>query len=152
MLWNGCMVVQFSYGFTADGANRDLSFLDWCTFRRWIADRLRQTLLPIDLFLWITEYYRYNIRLSFFQTFPPFFFLVLCVAIWLNWGVFSKIEFQCGFNQVRMCLSVSVLNFFVFSKSVSLYCIRYFWFPILNHTVLVSSILFSFIFNGVKIS
>jgi hypothetical protein len=31
------MVVQFSYGFTADGANRDLSFLDWCTFRRWIA-------------------------------------------------------------------------------------------------------------------
>ena len=135
------MVVQFSYGFTADGANRNLSFLDWCTSRRWIATDCDRPFFESTCF--------YESRNStgiifVFHFLKPFLLFLFgsCVA-------FSKIQLHCGFDQVRMCLSISVLNFFVFSKSVSLYCIRYFWFPILNHTVLVSSILFSFIFNRV---
>ena len=88
-------------------------------FRRWIAADCDRPFFESTCFYESRNSKKYS---SFiFQTFPPFLFRSLGGV--LVEGRFSKIEFQCGFNQVRMCLSISVLNFFVFSKSVSLYCI-----------------------------
>ena len=115
-------------------------------FRRWIATDCDRPFFESTCFY---ESRNSNIRLLFFKPFLLFFsgsFGGVLVE-----GRFQKLS--CIADSTRCgCVSISVLNFFVFSKSVSLYCIRYFWFPISNHTVLVSSIFFCFIFNGVKIS
>ncbi len=51
---------------------------------------------------------------SFFQTFPPFsFWFFVCR---FSWGAFFKIQFHCGLDQVRMCLSISVLYFLCFQN------------------------------------
>ena len=118
-------------------------FLIGAPFRRWIATDCDRPFFESTCFYEsrnstgiIFVFYFSNL-----SSFPFSFF------VWrFSWGAFSKIllhwKIQPG-TDVSVCFGAQL--FCVFK-------IRYFWFPILNHTVLVSSILFSFIFNGVKIS
>ena len=107
------MVVQFSYGFTADGANRNLSFLDWGPFRRWIATDCDRPFFESTCF-----YESRNstgiIFVFYFSNLSSFSF---CFFVWrFSWGAFFKIQFHCGLDQVRMCLSISVLHFLCFQN------------------------------------
>ena len=115
------MVVQFSYGFTADGANRDLSFLDWGTFRRWIATDCDRPFFESTCF-----YESRNstgiIFVFYFSNLSSFSFSFF---VWhLVEGRFQKLSCIADSTRCGCVCLFRCSNFFVFSKSVSLYCIR----------------------------
>ena len=138
------MVVQFSYGFTADGDSRDLSFLDWGTFRRWIATDCDRPFFESTCFYESRNSKKYS---SFiFQTFPPFLFRSLCGD--LVEGCFPKFCFSADSTRCGCVCLFRCSTFLCFQNPLVCTVSVYFWFPILNHSV-VSSIFFCLIFNRV---